>query len=111
MKLLFDENLSARLVASLAIEFPGSVHVEEALGRGQTDAHTWQHAVAHGYAIVSKDNDFRQRAFMSGPPPKIIWLAVGNAGTEAISELLQRRAAAVNQFGESDQESLLVLRP
>jgi predicted nuclease of predicted toxin-antitoxin system len=29
MKLLFDENLSHRLVAQLGAEFPGSVHVRD----------------------------------------------------------------------------------
>ncbi len=38
MKLLFDENLSASLVELLAPEFPGSVHVEQVLGRGRSDA-------------------------------------------------------------------------
>ncbi|MGH8675682.1 MAG: DUF5615 family PIN-like protein [Burkholderiales bacterium] len=110
MKLLFDENLSARLVDLLAVEFPGSAHVEQALGRSRPDADVWQYAMANGYALVSKDNDFRQRAFMSGPPPKVVWLDIGNAGTEQIAELLQSRAAEVNQFGESTQDALLVLR-
>lgn len=110
MKLLFDENLSARLVELLAAEFPDSVHVEQAIGRGRTDAIVWQYAIAHGYAVVSKDNDFRQRAFVSGPPPKVIWLDVGNSGTEAIAELVRSHFTEVNGFGESGQESLLVLR-
>ncbi|MGH8676513.1 MAG: DUF5615 family PIN-like protein [Burkholderiales bacterium] len=110
MKLLFDENLSARLVERFATEYPGSAHVEQALGRSRPDADVWRHAMANEYAIVSKDNDFRQRAFLSGPPPKVVWLDVGNAGTEQIAELLQSRAAELNQFGESTQEALLVLR-
>lgn len=109
MKLLFDENLSPRLVEPLAAEFPGSAHVEKALGRGPADADVWQHAVSQGYAIVSKDNDFRQRAFLSGPPPKVIWVAVGNASTQQILELLQSKLAEVKAFGESPRESLLVL--
>lgn len=108
---MFDENLSARLVELLAGEFPGSVHVEQAIGLGKPDTDVWQHAIAQNYAIVSKDSDFRQRAFVAAPPPKVIWLAVGNAGTEEISELLRARAAEMNRFGESAQESLLVLRP
>lgn len=110
MKLLFDENLSARLVELLAEEFPGSAHVAQALGRGRTGADLWQHAVAHGFAIVSKDNDFRQRAFVSGPPPKVIWLDVGNAGTERIAELLRAQRRQVNRFGGGGEESLLVLQ-
>ena len=110
MNLLFDENLSARLVELLAEEFPASAHLEQALGRGRTDAEVWQHAIAHGCAIVSKDNDFRQQAFMSGPPPKVIWLEAGNAGTEKLVELLRAQRRQVNRFGSGGEESLLVLR-
>lgn len=111
MKLLFDENLSALLIDLLAAEFPGSAHVEQAIGRGRPDAEVWQYALTQGYAIASKDNDFRQRAFADGPPPKVIWLAVGNSETEKIADLLRSRVAEVNRFGESPQESLLVIRP
>jgi len=109
VKLLFDENLSPRLVELLAAEFPGSAHVDHALGRGRPDADVWAHAFEQGYVIVSKDNDFRQRAFLSGPPPKVIWLAVGNASTQQILELLQSKLAELNAFGESPYESLLVV--
>ncbi|MGQ0651433.1 MAG: DUF5615 family PIN-like protein [Betaproteobacteria bacterium] len=108
MKLLFDENLSPRLVASLATEFPESLHVETTLGRGRSDAEIWQHAAAQGHTIVSKDNDFRQRAFLSGPPPKVVWLSVGTASTGQVIELLRRKNQDVNRFGES-AEALLVL--
>ncbi len=59
MKLLFDENLSPRLVTLLAVEFPLSVHIEALGMRGTTDVSIWDHAKKHGFAIVSKDNDFR----------------------------------------------------
>ncbi len=72
MKLLFDENLSPRLVELLATEFPQSVHVETLGMCGTTDAELWEYAKTHEFAIVSKDNDFRQRAFVHGAPPKVI---------------------------------------
>lgn len=109
MKLLFDENLSPRLVELLTAEFPGSAHVDQAPGRGRPDVEVWEHAIAHGYAIVSKDNDFRQRAFLSAPPPKVIWLAVGNSGTQQILELLRSKVLEVNRFGDLPRESLLIL--
>ncbi len=75
MKLLFDENLSSRLVQALEPEYPGSAHVR-ALGLGgATDAAIWERARQDAYAIVSKDNDFRQLSFLHGAPPKIIWLS------------------------------------
>jgi hypothetical protein len=36
--LLFDENLSVRLVALSQTEYPGSAHVEHALGRARSGA-------------------------------------------------------------------------
>ncbi|MBI5378661.1 MAG: DUF5615 family PIN-like protein [Nitrospirae bacterium] len=84
MKLFFGENLSPKLVQALEPEYPGSAHVR-ALGlRGATDAVIWERARQDAYAIVSKDNDFRQLSFLHGAPPKVIWLSVGNAGTETI---------------------------
>jgi len=109
VKLLFDENLSARLVELLASEFPGSVHVEHVLGRGRSDAEVWEFARANGYAIASKDNDFRQRAFLSGPPPKVVWLDVGNADTATIAELLRSRTAELAQLDAESATALLVL--
>lgn len=46
MKLLFDENLSARLVALLQADHPSSAHVEQLLGRGHSDVEVWEYARA-----------------------------------------------------------------
>lgn len=43
---------------------------------------SWDYAGFHGFVIVSKDNDFRQLSFLKGPPPKVVWLSIGNAGTD-----------------------------
>jgi predicted nuclease of predicted toxin-antitoxin system len=109
VKLLFDENLSARLVALLQSEYPGSAHIEQLLGRGRGDGEVWEHARANGFAIASKDNDFRQRAFLLGPPPKVVWLSVGNAGTDAIAALLKARAGDLGRFDANPEEALMVI--
>ncbi len=56
--------------------------------RGAADTVIWNYARENGYTIVSKDNDFRQRAFLDGPPPKVVWLSVGNAGTDRIATVI-----------------------
>jgi len=109
MKLLFDENLSPRLVEALASEYPDSVHVRHAGLLGCADALVWDHARDHGFAIVSKDTDFRERSFVEGAPPRIVWLDVGNAGTAAIVDLLRRKQARVAAFGSQSEASLLIL--
>jgi predicted nuclease of predicted toxin-antitoxin system len=104
-----DENLSPKLSDRLRPIFPEIQHVDLAGLRGQVDHAIWDFARDHGLAIVSKDNDFRQLAFLYGPPPKVIWLAVGNAGTVAIGRLLEEQADAIHSFLAARDEALLVL--
>jgi predicted nuclease of predicted toxin-antitoxin system len=57
MKLLFDQNLSPKLVNRLADLFPGSSHVQSVgLDCGDDDP-VWEHARLNGFAIVTKDED------------------------------------------------------
>lgn len=109
MKLLFDENLSPRLVDRLQTSYPASTHVDRVGLHGRTDGEVWDFAAREHYAIVSKDNDFRQRSFLHGCPPKVVWLSVGNAGTDAIATLLERRRTDLETFDASVEESLLVV--
>ena len=53
MKLLFDENISQRLVALLAKEFPDSRHIEDVVERGSTDTGIWEIAKVLDLIIVS----------------------------------------------------------
>lgn len=69
----------------------------------------WDYAAFHGLTIVSKDNDFRQLSFLYGPPPKVIWLSVGNAGTDVIEDLLESSRDRIKAFLDSLEEGLLVI--
>lgn len=109
MKLLFDENLSPRLAQTLAGEYPGSAHVGGAGLLGADDGQIWSHARTHGFAVASKDTDFRERSFVEGHPPKVIWLDVGNAGTTAIANLLRRERQRVEAFEKQKETSMLIL--
>lgn len=81
MKLLLDQNLSRRLVAKIAGSYRESTHVAD-VGLGTaSDRAIWEWAGERGYVVVSKDTDFRQLAFLYGPPPKVVWLRVGNVST------------------------------
>ena len=109
MKLLFDQNLLRFLVERVGSEFNGSLHVIE-LGLDQaTDREIWDWAGEHGFTIVSKDSDFRDLAASLVPPPKAIWLRVGNASTEQIEQLLTANSQRILRFEQGDQESLLII--
>ena len=109
VKLLFDENLSPKLPQLLANEYPGSEHVRKVGLRGADDRRIWDYCQTHGFAITSKDTDFRERSFLEGFPPKVIWLDVGNAGTMIIAELLRRERQSVEIFGKQAESSYLIL--
>ncbi len=109
MKLPFDENVSPKLPQMLASGYPGSVHVREVGLRGSEDRQIWDYSRAQGFAIVSKDTDFRERSFVEGFPPKVIWLDVGNAGTTIIADLLRRERQRVEAFEKQDETSFLIL--
>ena len=109
MKLLYDANLSRRLLKRLAGAFPQSRHVNLETLHSRADHAIWDYAALHGLTIVSKDNDFRQLSFLKGPPPKVVWLSVGNAGTDEIGDLLRRSRDRITTFLENPEEGLLVL--
>ena len=79
MKLLFDQNLSPRLARSLAGVYPDSAHVMDVGLSDADDRAIWMFAREHGFAIVSKDGDFRQLSFLDGPPRKSFGCASATA--------------------------------
>lgn len=75
--LLFDQNLSYKLVDRLADLYPGSTHVRQE-GLSEVDDHeVWEFARDNGYTIVSQEGDFFDMSVLNGAPPKIIWLTCG----------------------------------
>lgn len=98
VRLLFDENLSARLVRELGSEFPESRDVITALGPQPTDEAIWSYAGANGFVIVTKDEDFHRFSVWRGYPPKVIWIRQGNAPTGAIAAVLRASVPQIDAF-------------
>ena len=109
MKLLFDENLSHRLVGLLAGEFPHSAHVRDVGLTAAPDTYVWEYAAANGFVIDSKDTDFQHRALLCGHPPKVIWVRLGNCTTEAVAIFLRSRFADIQAFDADTGASFLAL--
>jgi len=109
VKLLLDQNISRKLIVSLQSEFPATSHVVMLGLARATDREIWDYAAEHDFVIVSKDSDFRQLSFLYGPPPKSIWLNIGNSSTSIILELLNSNQNEIARFSESAEESFLML--
>ena len=109
MKLLFDENLSPRLVERLSDVYPESQHVSGVELGGAEDSAVWEYAKKHGFAIVSKDSDFAERSVLESGPPKVIWIRLGNCSTSEIERHLRSAHEIVRAFIEEDEETCLLL--
>jgi len=109
MKLLFDQNLSPRLPRLLAAEFPGSAHVREFGLARAADPVVRAHAATEGFVITSKDVDFQQRALLLGPPPKVIWVRLGNCLTASVGSLLRSNRAKLLAFEADPVASFIAL--
>ena len=109
MKLLFDQNLSPRLVRRLADLYPNSSHVHLIGLDTSPDPVIWQYARDNEFIIVTRDADFSDLNVMMGFPPKVIWIRRGNCTTGKIETILRSNYEAVESMAEDEQVGLLIL--
>ena len=69
----------------------------------------WNFAKERELLLLSKDADFHQRSFLFGPPPKVIWIRLGNCTTGDIERLLRAQAAEILAFGDDPAAAFLAL--
>lgn len=110
MKLLFNANLSPKLVSRLAELFPGSIHVfNTGMARHCPDRSIWEFARQNGFAIVTADSDFLELAYALGAPPASVHVENCNYRTQRVQELLQRNAIKIADL-ERSSVAVLTLR-
>lgn len=109
LKLLFDENLSARLVVVLVDVFPESAHVSAHGLLGASDRLVWECAASQGFVLVTKDEDFQRLSVYLGAPPKVIWIRLGNCATTDVARLLRMRVADIDAFAAHEESAFLAL--
>lgn len=111
MKLLFDHNLSHKLVPRLADIFPSSTQTRLLNYGTANDSVIWQHAKDYGFALVTLDKDFADLALQRGVPPKTIWLRCGNSTTAEVERLLRVNLKDIELFESSPTASVLEIWP
>ena len=109
MKLLFDQNLSPRLIELLSSFYPNSEHVQ-LVGLAQAqDSDVWKYARQNNLIIVSKDADFSELSMAHGFPPKIIWIRRGNCATREIETILLKDYDQIKEFVSQETKGILLL--
>jgi predicted nuclease of predicted toxin-antitoxin system len=109
VKLLFDQNLSPRLVERLADLYPDSNHVYNVGLDTSPDHIIWQYARDNEFVIVTRDADFSELNVLLGFPPKVIWIRRGNCTTAEIESILRSNYQAVQALAEDLGFGILTL--
>jgi predicted nuclease of predicted toxin-antitoxin system len=109
MKLLFNHNLSPRLIHLLAELYPNSQHVF-LLGMDQAnDRQIWDYATQNDFTIVTRDSDYNDLSLILGFPPKVVWIRRGNCSTQEIRQILQSARAMVQRLEQDTSIGVLTL--
>jgi len=113
LKLLFDQNLSRKLVPAIESLFPGSSHVIYVSLDTADDATVRRYAEAEGFTLVTKNTDMVDLCVVKGAPPKVLWLRVGNCTTTVVRKVLEANHERITRFDRTDQVvlSLFTLTP
>lgn len=109
MKLLFDQNLSPKLVKHLADLYPDSNHVYHLGIDLVPDKEMREYAGREGFVIVTKDSDFSDLCILLGFPPKVIWIRRGNCSSRDIEAILRDHNSDIDALGRDEVIGILTL--
>ena len=69
----------------------------------------WEYALAKGFAIVSKNENFHQLSFLYGAPPKVDWACLGNYRTKDIELASRRHHTDLLKFNADEEGAFLIV--
>jgi len=98
IRLLFDQNISFRILSRLPDNFANCQQVRTVGLLDRSDIDIWNYAKDNDYVIVTFDADFYDISLIKGIPPKIIWLRTGNLTTNEIAELMILNYYTIQDF-------------
>ncbi|MEO8232571.1 MAG: DUF5615 family PIN-like protein [Ignavibacteriota bacterium] len=109
MKLLFDQNISPKLIDNLGNLYPDCIHVLSVGLDKSSDSEIWLYAKVNDLIIVTKDADFAEKSLLFGFPPFVIWMRQGNCTTLEIENILKKNFDLISNFKTSAVAGLLNL--
>ncbi len=111
MRLLFDQNISFRVVKRLKVIFPDVMSVRECGLFNANDYQIWEYARQKDYTVVTFDKDIPAIGSVKGFPPKIIWLRTGNISNQAIVSLFTDHSDGFVTFIANERKGCLMVYP
>jgi len=110
VKLLFDQNISHRIIRLLEHDFLSCDQIRRLNLENKSDKEIWEFAGRNDYIVITFDADFYEFSNLYGHPPKIIWLRFGNNTTSGIAQVLIEKKELINDFIKQDEFSCLEIQ-
>ena len=63
-----------------------------------TDDQIWQYAKKNSLTIITKDADFQNKMLLSEPPPKVIYIRIGNLKLKEFYNLISRNWEEILEY-------------
>ena len=109
MKLLFDHNLSFRLIDKIPDQFSKSQHVYHVDLSKSDDIAIWEYASENNFTIITKDTDFFDLVSLKGFPPKVIWIKRGNCSSKEIAQIIVDNTNKITSFIKDEENGVLII--
>lgn len=98
MKLLFDQNISHRILNHIQDILPEAKQLRDIGLENNSDKQIWEYAKKSDFIIVTFDGDFYDFSLVWGHPPKIIWIRTYNQTTKNVEEILRKYIDKIQDF-------------
>jgi predicted nuclease of predicted toxin-antitoxin system len=86
VRFLVDAQLPPALAIWLREAGHDAQHVQDVNLREAEDTPIWRYALDHQAILITKDEDFIERAKQTKQAPVIVWLRLGNASNRALQK-------------------------
>jgi len=98
VKLLFDQNISFRVISKISNNFPEANQVLQLGIENYSDVELWKYAKENDFTLITFDADFYELSSLKEFPPKIIWLRFGNTKSDLIANKINVKHSLIKEF-------------
>lgn len=71
------------------------------INRTWEDHDIWEYAKENNLTIITKDADFQDKILFQAPPPKVIWIRIGNMRLRKFKLFLEENWTEIKDLSES----------
>jgi len=110
MRFLVDAQLPPALARWLGERGHSATAVRDAGLRDSDDGSIWNFAIAGGWTVITKDEDFVDRCLGNPAAPAVVWLRLGNCTNPILFGWLEPLLPEIARELEADQHIVEVRR-